>query len=65
MGNSNDAKKDPHQLSEEQINSLMQSTSFSRDEIVQWHAGFIKDCIAKLYTERKRKDIILSNGCFL
>lgn len=50
MGNSNDAKKDPHQLSEEQINSLMQSTSFSRDEIVQWHAGFIKDCIATLFT---------------
>lgn len=37
-------KKEVHQLTEEEINSLMQSTSFTRDEIVQWHAGFIKDC---------------------
>lgn len=47
MGNDANSKKSPSQLSEEEINSLMQNTSFSRDEIVQWHAGFIKDC--KLY----------------
>lgn len=43
MGNDN-SKKSANQLTEEEINSLMENTSFSREEIIQWHAGFIKDC---------------------
>ena len=31
-------------LTEEKIVSIMENTSFSREEIVKWHEGFIKDC---------------------
>ena len=27
-------------LTQEQIDSLIESTSFTRDEILQWHEGF-------------------------
>ncbi len=41
MGN-NSAKKQSHlKISEEQMNTLLANTSFSREEILQWHEGFI------------------------
>lgn len=44
MGNNNEKVKDAKSLSEEEVNMLIQNTSFTRDEIIQWHSGFIKDC---------------------
>ncbi len=41
MGNKSSKKKDPTKLTEQEIQLLLSNTSFSRDEIVQWHAGFI------------------------
>ncbi len=31
-------------LTEEKIASIMENTSFKREEIIKWHEGFIKDC---------------------
>ena len=44
MGNDAGKQKDSRVLNEEEITSLMANTSFTREEILQWHAGFIKDC---------------------
>ena len=41
MGNKQIKKKDPTVLTEEEISSLMANTSFTREEIHQWHEGFI------------------------
>ena len=40
-GNKGSKKNDPAKLSEEEINLLLANTSFKREEILQWHAGFI------------------------
>lgn len=34
MGNQTSGKKDPRHLGEEEINSLMANTSFTRDEVI-------------------------------
>lgn len=46
MGNKADTAKKIGDaiLTEEKIASIMENTSFSREEIVKWHEGFIKDC---------------------
>ena len=42
MGNSNHSKKKGSTvLTEEEMGSLMNSTSFTREEILNWHDGFI------------------------
>lgn len=41
MGNSSGKKTDPTKLTEEEINLLLANTSFKREEIIQWHSGFI------------------------
>jgi hypothetical protein len=41
MGNGPAKKKDRCTLTEEEINSLAANTSFSREEIMKWHEGFI------------------------
>ena len=41
MGNKNVKKKGSLVLTEEEISSLMANTSFSREEILQWHDGFV------------------------
>jgi hypothetical protein len=38
---SNSKKIDPTKLSDEEMNLLLANTSFKREEILQWHAGFI------------------------
>jgi len=43
MGNKT-GKKDPTKITEEEFQILLACTSFSREEINQWHSGFIKDC---------------------
>lgn len=37
-------KKNPAELTEDEINLLLANTSFTRQEIIKWHEGFIKDC---------------------
>ena len=37
-------KKDYTKLTEEEVILLLANTSFTREEIYQWHAGFIRDC---------------------
>jgi Ca2+-binding EF-hand superfamily protein len=44
MGNKAGKKKNPTELTEDEINLLLANTSFSREEIVKWHEGFVKDC---------------------
>jgi hypothetical protein len=41
MGNGPAKKKDRCTLTEEEISSLAANTSFSREEIIKWHEGFI------------------------
>ncbi len=42
MGNQSDkSKKKSIEVTEEQMNSLLANTSFTREEILQWHDGFI------------------------
>lgn len=43
MGNKQ-GKKDASKLGEDEIQLLLANTSFSREEILTWHAGFLKDC---------------------
>ena len=39
--NGSSKKNDQTKLSEEEINLLLANTSFKREEILQWHTGFI------------------------
>lgn len=40
-------------LTEEKILSIMDTTSFKREEIIKWHEGFIKDCPSGQLNKRK------------
>jgi len=42
MGNKS-GKKDPRALTEEEIQLLLENTSFDRSQIIEWHNGFMKD----------------------
>jgi Ca2+-binding EF-hand superfamily protein len=44
MGAKGSKKKNPAELTEDEINLLLANTSFTREEILKWHEGFIKDC---------------------
>ncbi len=45
MGNKGaKGKKDKNVLTEEEMNLLLANTQYTREQIVQWHAGFLKDC---------------------
>jgi hypothetical protein len=41
MGNKAAKKKDSTKLTDQEISLLLTNTSFTREEIMQWHAGFI------------------------
>lgn len=41
---SKDKKKNPAELTEDEINLLLANTSFTKEEILKWHEGFIRDC---------------------
>ncbi len=42
MGNNNSSsKKFNSQLEEEHIELLLQNTSFTREQILDWHSGFL------------------------
>lgn len=41
MGNQNSVGKDLTVLSEEQIMVLLNNTSFDREQILDWHKGFL------------------------
>ncbi|CAF0787173.1 unnamed protein product [Brachionus calyciflorus] len=43
-GSKTNKKKNPAELTEEEIQLLLNNTTFSREEIIKWHEGFIKDC---------------------
>lgn len=43
MGNKG-SKKDPTKLNDDEIQLLLANTSFTREEIITWHQGFLKDC---------------------
>ena len=57
MGNKQMRNKDKDNengiLTEEKIKSLMENTSFKREEIIKWHEGFIKDCPKGQLTKKK------------
>jgi neurocalcin delta len=45
MGNKAGKKKsDPTKITEQEISFLMTNTRYTRDEILRWHDGFLKDC---------------------
>ncbi|RNA03141.1 Neuronal calcium sensor 2 [Brachionus plicatilis] len=44
MGNKDSKKKAEKNLSESELTLLMNNTTFSREEILQWHQGFMRDC---------------------
>lgn len=48
-GGVKDKKKNPAVLTEDEINLLLANTSFSREEILKWHEGFIRDCPKGIY----------------
>lgn len=41
MGNKDSKKKETKSISESEITLLVNNTSFTREEILQWHQGFI------------------------
>jgi len=44
MGNKGSKKKDKNILTEEEINLLLANTQYTKEQIIQWHSGFLKDC---------------------
>ncbi|CAF0716342.1 unnamed protein product, partial [Brachionus calyciflorus] len=44
MGNQGGKSKDPKVLGDAELTSLLNNTSFTKEEILQWHEGFLKDC---------------------
>ena len=44
MGNKPVKNKNLRVLDEETITALIENTSFTREEILEWHKAFIKDC---------------------
>lgn len=42
--NNSNNKKNATELLEDEIQLLLKNTHFTRDEIIEWHQGFIKDC---------------------
>lgn len=60
MGNSykRDAGKDSTVLTEDQIVILLNNTSFDRDEILDWHKGFLVNwtiCFYEINCQKKSK----------
>lgn len=57
MGNKQPKNKEINEdssvLTEEKIKSLMENTSFKREEIIKWHEGFIKDCPSGQLNKKK------------
>lgn len=45
MGNNGGKKKNPAELTEDEIQLLLANTSFTREEIKKWHEGFIVSII--------------------
>lgn len=41
MGNKDSKKKKAKSISESELTMLVNNTSFSREEILQWHQGFM------------------------
>jgi len=56
MGNKN-AKQDKTVLDEKDITLLLENTSFTREQILEWHKGFISDCPTGQLTKKKFIDI--------
>jgi Ca2+-binding EF-hand superfamily protein len=56
MGNKN-VKTKKTILTEAEIVSLVANTSFTREEIVKWHEGFIKDCPKGSLDKKKFIDV--------
>lgn len=45
MGSKSSKKKaDPTKLTEQEVQFLMSHTRYTKDEIIRWHQGFLKDC---------------------
>lgn len=60
MGTDN-SKPVPKVLSEDHIDLLLENTSFNKEEILDWHNGFLKDCP----TGRMNKEKFNELYCFL
>jgi NACalpha-BTF3-like transcription factor len=47
MGNKS-AKQDKTVLDEKDITLLLENTNFTREQILEWHKGFIVSCLSRL-----------------
>lgn len=54
MGNkSAKGKKNPTELTQQEIKFLLDNTHYSLDEIKRWHEGFLKDCPSGVLDKKK------------
>jgi Ca2+-binding EF-hand superfamily protein len=51
------SKKDATTLNEDNITMLLNNTKYSREQIQQWHAGFLKDCPKGLLDKKKFTEV--------
>lgn len=57
MGNKSGKKKDPTQLTEEEVQMLLANTQYTREQIMQWHRGFLKDCPSGQLDKKKFTEV--------
>jgi neurocalcin delta len=58
MGNkAGKEKKDSTKLTEDDISLLIANTTFNREQIIQWHEGFLKDCPKGELDKKKFTDV--------
>ncbi|RNA44289.1 neuronal calcium sensor 2-like [Brachionus plicatilis] len=50
-------KSDPAELTQEEIQLLLQNTHFNQKQIEEWHSGFIKDCPKGKLDKKKFIDV--------
>lgn len=52
-----DKKISKAELTEEEIKFLQNNTHFNREQILEWHSGFIKDCPKGKLDKKKFVDV--------
>jgi hypothetical protein len=57
MGSNSSKNKESDELTEEKIQLLLNNTHFDRDQIEEWHQGFIRDCPKGKLDKKKFIDV--------
>lgn len=52
-----DKKSTKNELTDEEILLLLKNTHFNREQILEWHVGFIKDCPKGKLDKKKFVDV--------